>query len=542
MDPVLLALAFQAQNQHAAPLGHTMPFGGLGTEVPGAFAFGGHQPFAHSAEHLPTIGAVSNTRRMPLLQAHTPRIAAPLAHAVHRSPVSMEAPRIPAPEKVQCHLHTKPKKTCKFCQRLLQSQAGAVIEPNGLVKVVDRRVMPEAVDQDPLKQVNANTFGITPILQSHILGSAHYKEALTLETFEQVVAEMREYGDSVEPYLPNSNTTPSALFCCLYRLVTLGINAHQLLHLIEINNSPRVRCVGILYVRFGLPPAQLWPWLGEYTLDDEVFMTSTSSQEQTTIGQFVESLLLEDRYYSIVLPRLPMNVKRQLQANIAPVSQYRRRAQANLDLSDVYRDGGIAVEICKDGKWLQGTVQTLLEDKPSRPKVLVKLADDETEVDVHLGKVILLDRRHARSTRGGGRSHRRSRSRSPGKVDWARERGRPDQELIDELRCKDRERATTSGKDYARRPLGYKASCAMPQEMGAASTKLVEEDTFVSDRGAASRARGRSPSPQDPAQRPQSAERRAQMQQLFEKYGMAKPTEAQAQRDDLEGPAFMRLG
>lgn len=474
---------------------------------------------------------------MPRMEARAP------PQAFHPREMGMPQKKPEPVEKKPCHLHSKPNKKCKFCQKLLEAQAEENDARSGAAgKSAGGKGMAQAGMQDPCAAVTAGNFGLSAMLSAHIQGSAHYKEVLNLVTFEQVVGEMRQYGESIEPYLPNSNTTPSALFCCLYRLVTLGINANQLLYLLECDDNPRIRCVGFLFVRFGLPPAQLWPWLGEYVLDNEVFSIQANNQDTTTVGEFVERLLIEERYFSIVYPRLPMAVKRKLQENLAPVPQYRKRGQANLDYADVYRDGGVAVEINKDGQWQQGRAIALLENKPSRLKVLVKMMD-ETEEEVLLGKVILTDRSHSRQS-GGGAKRGRNRSRSPRRddVDWAHERGRTDHELIDELRTKDREKATTSGKDYARRPLGFKASCAMPQEMGAAVTKLTEEETFVSDRGPSSyRSSRRSPSPQQ-APKAQSAEHQAQMKKLFEKYGMQKPTQTQSQTNDLQGPDFMRLG
>merc|ERR1711912_206493 len=118
-------------------------------------------------------------------------------------------------------------------------------------------------------------------------------------------------------------------------------------------------------------------------------------------------------------------------------------------------------------------------------------------------------------SRYSGTQGNRSRDRSRSRTDWARVKGRSDKELVDELRSKDREKAVcSSGKEYARKPLGYKASCALPREQGTASTRLMEEETFVPMK----QGRRRSPSPavkrEEEFRKAPSAEHQARMQAL----------------------------
>merc|ERR1711957_303532 len=171
---------------------------------------------------------------------------------------------------------------------------------------------------------NLKTFGLSHLLQTHIVECAHYKALLGMETLAQFVEEMHQFADGIEPYMSNSATTPSALFCCLYRLFTMGIQAAQLRRLIDHMENPYVRCVGFLFIRFGLSPEALWGWLGEYLLDDEELRPTKDSEWRTTIGEFVEGPLIQDKYYVTVLPRLPMSAKRNLEAKLAPITQYRK--------------------------------------------------------------------------------------------------------------------------------------------------------------------------------------------------------------------------
>jgi hypothetical protein len=262
----------------------------------------------------------------------------------------------------------------------------------------------------------------------------------------------------------------------------------------------------------------------------------------TTIGEFVEGLLSHERYYSLVLPRLPVSVKRQVEAKLAEVPHFRKRAQATQRFLDLYRQPNVKVQAYEsDGRWMDGVSVYLDETFPHRLILNIRL-DDSSECAFHIGKVILNDNRFG-ANNGYWRPRKpRSRSRSPTQTDWAREKGKTGEQLVDELRRLDREKAVcSSGKDYAKKPLGFKASCALPREMGVSSQRLLEDETFVPLRRGPNR---RDPSPEQPSEKRvrHSAEYQAQMQQLFVKYGMSKTPEATTPSNMLEGPDVMRLG
>lgn len=457
-------------------------------------------------------------------------------------------------QKKQCPLHQKKAKAgCKFCKQYADLVAEAEKKPEKdsgrggrdgrSGRKLDRAISEER-ETGVLELANPKTFGFSGLLQTHIIECAHYKALASINTFEQLVDETYQFSNTIEPYMANSGTLPSALFCCLYRFFQINLDGRQVRKLIESQESPYIRCVGLLYCRLGLPHNQVLPWIGEYLLDDEEFKPTQDGDLRMTIGEMAEGLLSMDKYFTTVLPRLPMVTKRQVEEKLAPLQQNRKRMQANKRCIHIFRNPGLRVEVNIAGEWLRGGLIELDEDAPTRPKVRVRLEDGSEEY-VHLGKVVIADsergrsRSRSRDRRGG---YRRSRSRTP--TDWSRQKGRSDRELIDELRSKERDKAVcSSGKEYARKPVGYKAACALPREQGAASFKLMEEETFVPMARAAKR--GRSPSPEKDnfgSHRP-SAEHQARMQQLFEKYGNVKSTsDGGGAHNDIDRVDTLRLG
>lgn len=331
-------------------------------------------------------------------------------------------------------------------------------------------------------------------------------------------------------------------------------------------------------------------------MDDDEFKLSVKedASAKLTIGEYVESLLTNDRYFTTVLPRLPTPIKRQLEAKLVQVGQERRRAKANRRLLDTYKERGVRVEVCSDdGEWRPAETLEVIDETTSRPKLRVRLgfrlgsssscggarqeADREDseaeEAVVHIGRVILSDSRYesrpsrarrsrSRSSGGGAekrssRARRSSRSRS-GSVDWARERGKSTAELLEEHRRREQDRAVCAqGKDYCRRPVSFQV--ALPMEMGNATRTLSntnerrQDEQYVASgearggggahhrREAREQERERSRSPE--WRRQESLEYKARMRQLFEKYGQAKPSaQEDRRRGDIDAPDVMRLG
>eukprot|EP00930_Biecheleria_cincta_P045600 TRINITY_DN31430_c0_g1_i1.p1 TRINITY_DN31430_c0_g1~~TRINITY_DN31430_c0_g1_i1.p1 ORF type:complete len:587 (+),score=131.14 TRINITY_DN31430_c0_g1_i1:153-1913(+) len=463
--------------------------------------------------------------------------------------VKKEAEQKAEGEKLRCHLHSKHNNKCKACQRHKdfldkgKEEKAAVKEKFASALRGGRKQDAEASKGNSgvrlLEIANTKTFGFPPLLQTQLVESQYYKTVMLMESMEQVVDELYTYADSVEPYAPHSVQAPSALFVCVYRLFTLGIDGRQLKQLLENDDSPFVRCAGFLFLRYGVAPDQLWPWLGEYVLDEEDFQGKIKDAEWgSTVGEFVEHLLSNDYYCKTVLPRLPVTTKRQIEGKLAQVPQYRKRARANRRKLHIFREKGVRVEaIPNDVDWLAGETVALLEDNSLRLRVRIRFDDGQEQV-VAIGKVILVDARGSRS-----------RSRSPGSgaasaagggIDWSRDKGRSTAELLEDIRSRDRDKAVcTSGKEYSQRRVNS-FQIAMPLEQGNNSYGLAREET--TNTGKSRGARERSRSREADRKKENSAEHQAKMKALFEKYGMQKPTQTNRQTSDIERPDVMRLG
>jgi len=363
-----------------------------------------------------------------------------------------------------------------------------------------------------------------------------------------LIDEIANYADTLDVYNPGSMVSPSCFVCQVYRLFTLpqAEDLGELQAVVDHTDSAVVRCAGFLYMRFVVAPAHLWEKLEEYLFDDmELRYVDGGKQVNTTIGEYIEALLVKDRYFSTPLPRIPMKVRLTLEKELAPLQQYRKRMEANLRVFP-RRVGDLLVEVHMDGDWVVGTAIEYVGRSQQRRKLRVRLSG-RRDVTVHLGKVVLRETHSdggESGSEGQASKRRRSRSRSRGSPDWSRYKGRSDADMVEELRERWKEEAVCGhGKAYSRRPL------TVEEELW-----KREPEVRVSMLGDEARSNyrraphGADPTESEATRRRRLAEedeRQKRLRGIYEKYGSASKTEGSAltsKSSDMDGPELLRLG
>jgi pre-mRNA-splicing factor 38B len=109
-----------------------------------------------------------------------------------------------------------------------------------------------------------------------------------LKTYHEVVDEIYYKVNHLEPWEKGSRRTSgqtgmcggvrgvgaggivSTAYCLLYKLFTLKLTRKQLNGLINHCDSPYIRALGFMYIRYTLPPKDLLEWYEPYLEDEEV--------------------------------------------------------------------------------------------------------------------------------------------------------------------------------------------------------------------------------------------------------------------------------
>ncbi|KAJ6926286.1 hypothetical protein NC651_010649 [Populus alba x Populus x berolinensis] len=140
------------------------------------------------------------------------------------------------------------------------------------------------------------------VLCMNILSSDYFKELYRLKTYHEVIDEIYNQVDNVEPWMTGNCRGPSTSFCLLYKFFTMKLTVKQMHG-------------WFLYLRYAGDPKTLWNWFEPYIKDDEEFSPGSGGRK-TTIGIYVRDLLLGQYYFDTLFPRIPVPVLRQITANL----------------------------------------------------------------------------------------------------------------------------------------------------------------------------------------------------------------------------------
>ncbi|KAI7869951.1 PRP38 family-domain-containing protein [Spinellus fusiger] len=158
---------------------------------------------------------------------------------------------------------------------------------------------------------NESTMNLNAIIYQNILASPYFKSLYEKKTFHEIVDEIYNEVYNLSPFLKGTN--PSTAYCCLYKLWTLRLTVKQIENLIDHVDSPYIRAVGFLYLRYVCLPAQLWDWFQYYLEDEEeIDLTSGPKPQKSTIGKLIRMLIVEQKFQGTMLPRIPVPIARDL--------------------------------------------------------------------------------------------------------------------------------------------------------------------------------------------------------------------------------------
>jgi len=92
----------------------------------------------------------------------------------------------------------------------------------------------------------------------------------------------------------------SSAYCLMYKLSTMKITNKQLQGILNHCDSPYIRGVGFMFIRYAVDPKDIWSWYKDYMYDEEVRTENETSLhrfrgEYTRLARFVMKSFPSDK-------------------------------------------------------------------------------------------------------------------------------------------------------------------------------------------------------------------------------------------------------
>ncbi|XP_055327161.1 pre-mRNA-splicing factor 38B-like [Paramacrobiotus metropolitanus] len=203
---------------------------------------------------------------------------------------------------------------------------------------------------------NEKTMNLNNMILTNIQQSPYYKVTLgELRTYHEIVDEIYNSVNHLEPWEKGSRRTSgqigmcggvrgvgaggivSSAFCLVYKLFTTRLTRKQLNSLINHQDSPFLRGVGFMYIRYCQPPADLWEWYEPYLDDKDEVDPKAGGGDYMTIGQMVRHFLTRLDWYGTLFPRIPVPIQKLIDQKL---TERRQQEMQRFNRPADRRDGG----------------------------------------------------------------------------------------------------------------------------------------------------------------------------------------------------------
>lgn len=183
---------------------------------------------------------------------------------------------------------------------------------------------------------NDKTMNLNNLILTNILSSPYFKVNLyKLKTYHEVVDEIYYNVQHLEPWEKGSRKTSgqtgmcggvrgvgaggivSTAFCILYKLFTLKLTRKQLVGLLNHCDSPYIRALGFMYIRFTQPPADLIDWYEPYLDDDEELDVKAGGGQVLRIGDMLRHMLTKLEWFATLFPRIPVPIQKEIERRLS---------------------------------------------------------------------------------------------------------------------------------------------------------------------------------------------------------------------------------
>uniref|UniRef100_H2ZEL3 Pre-mRNA-splicing factor 38 n=1 Tax=Ciona savignyi TaxID=51511 RepID=H2ZEL3_CIOSA len=183
---------------------------------------------------------------------------------------------------------------------------------------------------------NPRTMNLNHLVLTNVQNSPYFKVRLfELKTYHEVVDEIYYKVDHLEPWERGTRKTAgqtgmcggvrgvgaggvvSTSFCILFKLFTLKLTRKQVNGLLNHTDSPFIRGLGVMYIRYTQAPKDLWNWYEPYLEDEEEIDVKAGGGCVMTIGMMIRTVLTKLDWFSTLFPRIPVPIQKEIDEGLS---------------------------------------------------------------------------------------------------------------------------------------------------------------------------------------------------------------------------------
>ncbi|MES1903055.1 MAG: PRP38 pre-mRNA processing factor 38 domain-containing protein B [Paramarteilia canceri] len=184
---------------------------------------------------------------------------------------------------------------------------------------------------------NAETMNLSSLVFQNALESHYWRNELgKVDDLNQILQHIEKYVKHLDAWEKSSRSQSSermhggvrgvsrgglisSAFCILVKIHQLHITMSDLYELAKFKRNVYVQCIALIYARHVLQPTELFKFFRHFIMCDDVVTVSNDGRRKMSVREIVRELLLEERWFDQILPRISRKLKDELEEQIRDV-------------------------------------------------------------------------------------------------------------------------------------------------------------------------------------------------------------------------------
>lgn len=381
--------------------------------------------------------------------------------------------------KDKCILHMKKlSEKCRKCKVIINNlknrneNSNKKSENDEKEKIANSVTIKENIEYNNLQEVSVSG-NLNSLLLNNILSCQYFKEVVIFKNYQDLIVEIKNNVTNIEAWAVGISGVPSTFFCCFYRLILLNLSSNQIRGLLNSSNI-YIKISGLLYLRFLANPNYLWIYLSPFLEDETLFYPSIDRKYKISIGEYVVSILKEYNHYGTRLPRIPIQIERDIRMKLICYKERKKRKKENIKNIDKITNGKkVKIYSYDDKNNSKSEIGKVFNfnfnnSTTNRNHLMVNIEVNGKVRQLSLGDFDLMsseseieegeDKEESEKKKKERRHHHHSRHHSHSKH---RERSRSKEDIRKKVLEDEKETALAHGKDYAIKPTSFKKSISV---------------------------------------------------------------------------------